>query len=188
MTITAFQKEILYFVCFELEDWRKEAPNYTCIGITDLRKKFKKTSSELSKELIALANAGYIGETSEMITVNWKQIPANINDLLDGVTVKDAGQSKNAIKSIKSTKSVKKSPEPGKPYSIYGRHGIDEELEDWKMGDKCEFKLQNGNTVVGEFRKFHKNNHSPKGYVVIRYKDTYYERSIKKIKHPKKSK
>lgn len=73
---------------------------------------------------------------------------------------------------------------PNKPYSVYGIHGKNIDLEDYKKGDKVEFKVGK-DTVVGEFVHFHVNNWSKNGYAVIKFNGKIYERvlsSITKVK------
>lgn len=68
-----------------------------------------------------------------------------------------------------------------KPYSKFGLHGHNEELSSFKAGDRVEFEIKK-KSVVGSFVHFHINNHSPLGYVVIKFDGKIYERVLAKVK------
>lgn len=66
------------------------------------------------------------------------------------------------------------------PFQKYGFHGHNEEIKGLVKGDKVEFLIKK-KVVVGEFVHFHVNNHSPKGYVVIKMNGKIYERVLSKV-------
>jgi hypothetical protein len=76
-----------------------------------------------------------------------------------------------------------------KPYGVYGKHGENIEIENFKRGDLISFTAGDKN-MVGEFVHFHVNNWSKKGYAVIKSEGKIYERvlaNISKFKEVKKA-
>lgn len=67
-----------------------------------------------------------------------------------------------------------------KPFEKFGSHGSNCDLAGFVAGCKINFEIK-GLVVTGEYVHFHINNHSPKGYVVIRYEGKIYERVINKV-------
>lgn len=80
----------------------------------------------------------------------------------------------------KDVKGSVPSEKSGKPWGKFGKHGQNVELEGFKKGDAVKFKLKNAE-VVGEFSHFHINNHSPKGYLVMKYEGKIFERVLDKV-------
>lgn len=68
----------------------------------------------------------------------------------------------------------------GKPWGKFGLHGTNQVLEGFVAGDKVMFNLK-GVQTEGEFSHFHINNHSPKGYLVIKVGKKIFERTLAKV-------
>lgn len=68
----------------------------------------------------------------------------------------------------------------GKPWAKFGAHGTNHVLEGFETGEKVMFNLK-GVQTEGVYSHFHKNNHSPKGYLVIKVGNKIFERVLEKV-------
>jgi hypothetical protein len=209
------QRMILNFICYELLWWRIEEPCYSCISINDVIKGLKTKKTITQKNISNLIDLGYIyldEEFDGVLFINWDKVPYSFGlskiykvEEEQQVVVEVPAQtfeSKIIIKSTSKEVDVEEdvpswNPDStdgkkSKPYQKYGKHGINQVLDGFETGCEVEFDLK-GERMIGEYRHFHVNNHSPKGYVVIRYCGKIYERSVKSVtrvekKESKKSK
>lgn len=105
----------------------------------------------------------------------------NVNVVPD---TKSANSKKTTEKSVTKKAAAKKSEEvkevSNRPYSVYGIHGKNVELEGFTKGDEVKFMLK-GTEVTGVFVHFHVNNWSKKGYAVIKIDKKIYERTLGKF-------
>ena len=150
----------------ELEGWKVTEPTYSNIGVSDVAKNFKYSKKVASEIIQSLQEKGLLEKDSEIdiVYVNWElalTIPKKV------------------------VKSSKPAPAPTnnskfQPYQQYGSHGVNEELEGFTKGDLVSFLIK-GKKHKGEYVHFHKNNHSPNGYIVIKYNGKIYERVAAKV-------
>ncbi len=92
-----------------------------------------------------------------------------------GAVIKDEVEGDKPAATVKTTKA-----KAGKPWGKYGAHGQNQSLEGFAEGDNVVFTLK-GKEVTGTFSHFHVNNHSPKGYLVIKMDGKIYERVLAKV-------
>ncbi len=92
-----------------------------------------------------------------------------------GAVIKPEAEGDKPASTVKTTKE-----KAGKPWGKYGAHGHNEGIEGWEEGDNVVFNLK-GKEVTGKFSHFHVNNHSPKGYIVIKFDGKIYERVLTKV-------
>jgi hypothetical protein len=74
----------------------------------------------------------------------------------------------------------KEDEKAGKPWSKFGAHGTNSALEGFTAGDQVMFNLKGAQTQ-GTYSHFHINNHSPKGYLVIKVGNKIFERTLAKV-------
>ena len=109
---------------------------------------------------------------------------------------KEVVKENKAVKKTNNVKTLSESKDDevfddiskNKPYSVYGLHGKNVDLDGFVKGDKVTFKIGDED-VVGEYVHFHVNNWSKNGYAVIKYNGKIYERvssKISKFVEPKK--
>lgn len=160
------ESTVLDFFMEELEGWKVTEPTYSNIGVSDVAKNFKYSKKVASEIIQSLQEKGLLEKDSEIdiVYVNWElalTIPKKV------------------------VKSSKPAPAPTnnskfQPYQQYGSHGVNEELEGFTKGDLVSFLIK-GKKHKGEYVHFHKNNHSPNGYIVIKYNGKIYERVAAKV-------
>jgi len=116
------------------------------------------------------------------------EIPASHQQEIEDL-VKEVNESIVENEELKSKKRMPKNGEiikapvnekTGKPWGKFGLHGTNHELEGFTAGDKVMFNLK-GVQTEGVFSHFHVNNHSPKGYLVIKIGSKIFERVLEKV-------
>lgn len=196
-TLTEVQQRILHFVSNSLHQWRKEEPEFTNIDSLEVSKTLGLSKKDTIAELENLVKLGFIKATPQStaksakldILVIWEFVPVAFSSkaFKANKPAATSGSNKPNKQTTIEAKSTSKSTETSnKPYGLYGAHGSNTELEGFEAGDPIEFTLK-GKQVVGEYRHLHINNHSPNGYVVIKFDDKFYERVVSKVSKPSKT-
>lgn len=201
--LTPLEAAVLSFICFELEGWRTSEPGYSCIGASDIQKAFKFDNKRtVAGVLGSLAKKSFIspyeivkGE-EDIIYVQWEFIDDEFvkesnSDHASFINFKYTPET-TVIKEPKSkpTKSIPtlaKTKTSHRPYELNGAHGQNFDLDGFEQGDKVKF-MYKGNEEIGEYRHFHKNKHSPNGYVVIKFNGIIVERIPSKVTKVKSAK
>jgi hypothetical protein len=186
-TLTSKEAEALHFITGEMAGHRKSEPGYSFIGATDIKKHFGWNPKTVSDTVNGLIAKEFLTDDAEnkVLNINWKNIPAKL-DVLRELITEEKVEEKPAPKKGSKTEKEPEAQKAARPYGLYGTHGTNHELEGWSQGDPIQFTA-NGKTLIGEYRHLHINNHSPKGYVVIKYDGKIYERSVNSIEKPTKA-
>lgn len=170
-TLGAKQYEIVYLAPFAWglhPDWKIEAEHSISINVIDEDKTKSTTVTNAKKSSIKLITEEIIEKAIEIVEI--VEVPA---------------KKSSKVKSLQDDKIeaeilVESANTVNKPYSVYGLHGKNVDLEDFQKGDRVEFKIAD-KTEVGEFVHFHINNWSKNGYAVIKFNGKIYERVLASI-------
>jgi len=160
--------KVLDFLMDTISYWKIEEPTYSNVGLSDITKEFN-ISKKAAREIVeSLQTKGLVEKDTEVdiIYVIWD----NTDKLPKRVSKVDS----------KLTQAPSSNAGKFKPYQQFGNHGVNGELEGYEKGDLVSFIIK-GKKHKGIYIHFHKNNHSPNGYIVIKYNNKIYERVASKV-------
>lgn len=163
--LTGIESKVLSFLLDTLSYWETIEPTYSNVGVSDVSKEFKISKKSANEVVDSLISKELVTKDAQedIIYVEW----------LNTKNVKI--EAKKETPKQQSTDSSK-----FRPYQQYGNHGVNSDLDGFEKGDTVSFLIK-GKKHNGTYVHFHKNNHSPHGYIVIKYNNKIYERVPSKV-------